>query len=149
MPKKIGTILPSLISREHTWKIKLFNSWEKIIGNLKSKVRIEKIDKQSLILGVCHPTWAQELFFLSPMLKQKINALFKEEKIKKIQFKTIKFPEKKPKTNDNLNKQKKTKPIEQCLSITEHNKLQTISSGDLRNALESFYIRCKQTDKKK
>jgi len=145
MSKRIGTFLPDIIPTEHLWKIKLFGYWETIIGNLKEKVRIEKVTEQTLTLGVCHPTWAQELFLLSPMLKQKINTFFKEEKIKVIQFKTISFSSQKTRHyNTKKINQKITNQFEHCMTITEHSTLQTIQNTELANALEQFYVRCKK-----
>ena len=92
MSKQIGTILETIIPEKHQWKIKLFGCWKTIAGNLNDKVRIEKIENNSLTLGVCHATWAQELFFLSPMIKKKINNILQENKIKKIHFKSIDLP---------------------------------------------------------
>ena len=34
------------------WKIKLFNDWDNIVGNLGTKVCIEKIDGDTLVLSV-------------------------------------------------------------------------------------------------
>ncbi|MBU1008052.1 DUF721 domain-containing protein [Candidatus Dependentiae bacterium] len=145
MPKRIGTILTNIIPNEHLWKIKLFGYWETIIGNLKEKVRIEKLTETSLTIGVCHPTWAQELFLLSPMLKQKINTYLQENKIKNIQFKTVRFTT--PKTShqskqDSLTE--KTYRTEHCLTIIEHSKLQLMKNTELAQSLEQFYIRCKK-----
>lgn len=142
MPKRIGTFLTTIIPDEHIWKIKLFGYWETIIGNLKEKVRIEKITNNSLTLGVCHPAWAQELFLLSPMLKEKINSYLKENRIKNIQFKTVTFTSVPPKIRTKQTQMHNQK--EYCLSITEHSHLQTIQNTELATALEQFYIRCKK-----
>ena len=85
----LGTFLTNIIPQEHSWKIKLFGQWKNIIGHLSEKVRIEKITESSITLGVCHATWAHELFLLSPMIKKKINNLLREEKIKNIHFRTV------------------------------------------------------------
>lgn len=128
------------------WKIKLFNGWDAIIGKLKGKVRIEKITENSITLGVCHSTWAQELFFLTPTLKKKINKILQEEKIKNIHFKTVKFNGNgstrgmAPSTEATSHSQQ----IMHSLSIIEHSRLESIDNEDLANALEKFYIRCKR-----
>ena len=134
MPKKtdftpLGTFLTNIIPQEHSWKIKLFGQWKKIIGHLSEKVRIEKITNHSLTLGVCHATWAQELFLLSPMIKKKINVLLKEEKIKNIQFKTVSF--KKNTSSCKRTKYKDTTETERNLTIVEHSHLQTVKNKEL------------------
>jgi len=148
MPKKIGKILTDIIPEQHHWKVKLLSSWDSIIGTLKDKVRIENISESSLTLGVCHATWAQELFFLTPVLKKKINKILQEEKIKNIKFKTVGragekksfMPRKKEKTQKNH--------VEHSLTIVEHSTLQDIENKELAAALEKFYIRCKKISKK-
>lgn len=148
MSKIVGQILANLIPNEYLWKIKLLNSWESVIGNLKGKVRIEKITETSLMLGVTHSTWAQELFLLSPMIKKKINRLLKEDKIKSIKFKTVKLDKK---TQNQPEKPKyprqQQRQTEYCLTISEHNKLKLINNSELADALEKFYIRCKNITK--
>jgi hypothetical protein len=138
----LGTFLTNIIPQEHSWKIKLFGHWKKIIGNLSEKVRIEKITCHSITLGVCHATWAQELFLLSRMIKKKINVLLKEEKIKNIQFKTVSFDKNKNKKRiKSICKSKK----EHNLSIVEHSHLQTVKNQELARELGRFYVRCKET----
>jgi len=152
MPKPIGTLLSAIIPSEHLWKIKLFGHWEEIIGNLKEKVRIEKITNNSITLGVYHSTWAQELFLLSPVLKNKINSFLDEERIKKIQFRTIRRT-KREKQKSIKKKENRTESIhEQTLTIGEHNHLLSLqkigpNNSDLIQALETFCLRCKRTKK--
>jgi len=149
MPKLVGTLLTNVIPKEHAWKLKLFGHWKAIIGNFRGRVRIEKITRNSITLGVSHATWAQELFMLTPILKQKINTFLQEERIKSIQFKTVRFSQ----NTSTSPTQEKTKPVptpvqEHCLTIPEHSQLQSVESPELARALEKFYIRCKQTTKK-
>jgi hypothetical protein len=141
MSKPIGSFLTKIINQEHIWKTKLFGQWNSIVGNLKEKARIEKITENSLTIGVCHATWAQELFLLTPMIKKKINKILKEEKIKKINFKTVKFEKNKPKKNK---KKAKKRRKELNLSITERADLGNVSCNELAQALEAFYTRCKR-----
>ena len=55
----------------------LFRSnWIKIIGSLAPKVFIYKIYNDTIVLGVCDSSWMQELYMISHVLKQKLNALF-------------------------------------------------------------------------
>jgi len=148
MSKRIGKILIDIIPAKHQWKIKLLGSWDDIIGNLRDKVRIEQISENSLTLGVCHSTWAQELFFLSPILKKKINKLLQEDKIKNIKFRTVTRTSKKAQYKTFAQAQRKPKitinSIEHSLTITEHSTLQAIKNDELASVLEQFYIRCKK-----
>ena len=89
MAKQVRALLENFLPAQHKWKTDLMQQWEGIIGNLADKVRIEKIDGDLLVLGVIHPSWAQELMFLQAMLKAKINTALGAERIKTIRCKTI------------------------------------------------------------
>ena len=89
MAKQVRALLENFLPSQHKWKTELMQQWESIIGTLSDKVRIEKIDGDLLVLGVIHPSWAQELMFLSSMLRGKINAALGSERIKTIRCKTI------------------------------------------------------------
>ncbi len=95
MGTHINAFLMKIFPAEHQWKMTLLHNWDSIIGPLKDKVRIEKIHGKILVLGVSHPSWAQELTFVAPMLKRKINKLFDEPRIDVIQFHTVSLQAKK------------------------------------------------------
>ncbi len=89
MARQISELLRDFVSKEHNWKTKLLKDWGTIIGPLKNKVTVEKVEGKLLVLGVTHPAWAQELFLLSDMLKKKINSHLDREYIKIIRFKIL------------------------------------------------------------
>ena len=89
MASQFRDLLKGIIPQNHRWKMRLFRKWDGIIGDLKDKVSIECIHNNILVLGVSHPAWAQELYFLSDTLKNKINEALDEERIVDIRFKTI------------------------------------------------------------
>ncbi len=89
MAKQVSALLRDFLPQQHQWKMKLMQEWDGIIGTLGDKVRIEKIDGDLLVLGVIHPSWAQELMFLSAMLRNKINDALGSQRIKTIRCKTI------------------------------------------------------------
>src|SRR5579872_5324196 len=82
-------ILQSLIHPEKNWKTDLLYKWNEIIGPLHTKVRIEKILDDTLILGVFHSCWMQELYLLSPLLIKTINEKLDQPYIKQIRFKQV------------------------------------------------------------
>lgn len=147
MQKPTPQILTKVIAQDHMWKTKLFNCWHSIIGSMNSKVRIESISKDCLVLGVCHPAWAQELVFLTPMLKKKINETLQEERIKTIHFKTVDFSKRKLPTTINdqpIHIEQQTEVCEHCFTFMEHSALQSVASDELRNELAKFYVRCQK-----
>ncbi|MBD3272748.1 DUF721 domain-containing protein [Candidatus Dependentiae bacterium] len=143
--KHISELLNNFVPKKDEWKIKLFNNWDKVIGDLKDKVTIIEIKNKLLVLGVTHPAWAQELFMLSDILKNKINSLFGKEKIKYIRFKTLKKKETKFKNlrrnkfyEDNQTNINKTLNKKEYLSLTK------IQDQELKENLKNFYFRCKK-----
>jgi len=149
MAKALKELLLGIIPQEHQWKVTLFKNWDEIIGPMKDKVIIEKIEESVLVLGVAHPAWAQELFLLSPMLKQKINRYLQTERITRIRFKFLDLPGHR---SDTLKKQTVYRAGDEqknvilkviALSESEKTMLERINNLDLRCSLEQFFQRCK------
>jgi len=89
MALRLKELLHTLIHPEKNWKTNLLYQWHDIIGSLHSKVRIEKIYDDTLILGVFHSCWMQELYLLSPLLIKTINEKLDQPHIKQIRFKHV------------------------------------------------------------
>src|SRR5437762_7574752 len=82
-------VLHAVINPEKNWKTDLLYKWNEIVGPLHNKVRIEKIHDDTLILGVFHSCWMQELYLLSPLLIKTINEKLDQPYIKQLRFKHI------------------------------------------------------------
>ncbi len=152
MIKHISELLANFVHPKDVWKIKLFNNWDKVVGELKDKVTIIKIENKLLVLGVTHPAWAQELFMLSDVLKNRINSLFEKEHIKYIRFKTLKrneYVHKSLKNEQVLAKQVLSRRVlaRRVLTKKEYLSLTKIKDQELKDNLKSFCFRCKR-DKK-
>jgi len=134
-------ILQSIINPHKNWKTDLLYRWHEIVGPLHNKVRIEKIYEDTLILGVFHSCWMQELYLLSPLLIKTINEKLDQPYVKQLRFKHIGIK---------YNKQKKTqstaikKKKEIVLTKQDECTLAKISDPVLRDALKAFRIRCYQ-----
>jgi len=141
MAQKIKDVLPSVFENKNSWKMKLLQHWPSIIGKLKSKVRIEKIQKDTLVLGVYDSCWLQELYLLSPVLLSTIN-----EKLENVRFKRLRFKQagiKKVKRNKKEKEVAKEKK-ERNLTKKEELTLQRIKDPELEKVLKKFLIRCIQ-----
>ena len=133
-------LLFTIIRPENNWKTELLHKWPTIIGSLHSKVRIEKIYDDTLVLGVFHSCWMQELYLLSPLLIKTINEKLDQSHIKQLRFKHIgskKEKQKKPPVFPIIKK-------EVTLTKKEENTLAKIADPALRNAIKAFRIRCYQ-----
>jgi len=139
MAHDIKNIINTILGNKNSWKIKLLRNWPDIIGNLKNKVRIERIIDETLILGVYDSCLLQELYLLSPVLLKTINEKLENTPIKKLRFKQAGIKKvKKVKSNKIRREIKKT--IE--LTAKENKTLKKIKDPDLKNALKKFLIRC-------
>jgi hypothetical protein len=134
-------LLQTLINPEKNWKTDLLYRWNDIIGSLNSKVRIEKIYDDTLVLGVFHPCWMQELYLLSPLLIKTINEKLDQPYIKQIRFKQTCLKHRK-KNNSCQSATKKKKEI--ILTKEDEHTLAKIADPALRDVLKAFRIRCYQ-----
>lgn len=143
--KQISQFFNNIVSKQHSWKLRLFKKWNEIIGDLKDKVEIERIDGNLLILAAIHSVWAQELFLLSDLLRNKINVALGHEYIKAIRINT------KKRTYSCVKKEKKLGKKTVCydlkkvnLNKIEQRVLEKIADQELKSCLKDFYLRCKR-----
>lgn len=149
MSKKLADLLKNsnFIKPEYSWKIRLLQIWPSLSNNFKDKVSIEKIENKLLVIGVSHPTWAQELNFFSDILKEKINTALKGNFIEKIHFK-VRSNKEKTIFKKNIKEQKQNKDIYKekrvFLTVQEEKSLNKISDQNLKSFMKDFYLRCKR-----
>mgnify|MGYP001616253499 CR=1 FL=1 len=150
MSKPLKNIIHCLIPEQHRWKFEIFKAWDSIIGHLKHKVTIEKIDGETLYLCASHPVWAQELLLLSPLLKEKINACLPANTIKTIRIGSQKTKQSFSKKELNNNKQTTPNTTPKTVFLTPQEKLllAPLASGELQSSIGNYLIRCKKTIKK-
>lgn len=139
MTKSIKDLLPTILKEQDNWKFNLLSSWQEIFGTLSSKVHLEKIQEDTLILGVQDSCWLQELYLLSPVLLKTINKTLDQPRIKHLRFKTIGIKKEKQRTEL---KKKQTQQIEMQLSATEQKALQLLKDKQLSQALKNYLLRC-------
>lgn len=145
MSKSIKDILPLIIGSQDNWKIKLLNNWNVIWGNLSSKVHLERIDKQQLIIGVHDSCWMQELHMLSHLLLHTINKTIGSEHIKQLRFKKVEKKQKNQSINTKTLVNKETIiQSSRNLNTKEQSALNRIKDPQLSTALKQFLIRCYQ-----
>ena len=144
MSRHIKHFLP-IFFKDEQWKLQLFSQWETIVGALSTKMRIEKIDQTTLLIGVYHAAWLQELYSLSHVLKCSINNHLGKNYITRI---TFKHATKKPPTSVAPCEQKseKTDTISYAekvmLQQPEQHALEKIRDKELQTILHNFLTRC-------
>jgi hypothetical protein len=141
--KKITSILASLIAPEHSWKVLFFTHWPAIIGKLEGVVKIEKIEGATLFLTVSHPTWAQEISLLTPVLLEKIHQYMPSQPITAIRcaFKTQQA--------GGPIKARITRTPSPAIAATaqlsaqEEKVIASLSDNELQSTLAEYFKRCK------
>ena len=143
MTQHILSHLHKILPEEASWKMKVLREWHTILGPLSRKVLLQRIDDHAVILGVTHPSLAQELFMLTDLIRSKINEAIGHEAITTIHFRTI--TQYTPLKTSPVAPPKEIIPIKKLpLSPLEEKQLATITNKELRNALAEFYAACKE-----
>ena len=143
MAKQLGDLVASLFHQSHDWKISLLSTWPDIVGPLASKVQVEKIMGDTLVLAVKDSCWLQELYLLTPVLLKTINKTLDQQRIKNLRFKIADSSVKGIKKRDSVVVQQPV-PKKIYLTPAEQATLEKISDKELRQALRQFLVRCYQ-----
>lgn len=141
MSHHITHFLQGIMKTDESWKRHLITHWPEIIGPLSERVTLEKIDNDTIILGVYDSCWMQELYMLSSVLIATINKKLDHPYIRQVRFKKA---GKKKEIKTPL--QKKISPTQRSvpLGIKERKALTQIKDPELQSALTAFFVRCHQ-----
>jgi len=143
MAHKIEQLLDKIFSWNQSWHHTLIRDWHVIIGPLHSKVQLEKIETDTLVLGVYDSCWMQELYLLTPLLLRTINQKLDRPRIKQLRFKAAGKRQLR-KIAARAESGKKNKLVE--LNRQEQEALKRIEDPQLQEALKRFLIRCYQEE---
>jgi hypothetical protein len=138
----INQVLDNFLKQQENWKHYLMANWNHIVGAIAHHARIEKIENETLVIGVSDSVWLQELYMLSPLLLNKINQSLDKPHLKKIRLKHA--APKKYCRNKNKPIRQAIAPVQRALTSREKNALQKISDDELSRALTNFLMRCHQ-----
>ena len=138
--------------RTDSWKLQLISQWPEIVGNLSSTMNLEKVNSDSLVIGVYEAGWLQELYMLSSVLIKTINTHLGGTYIKKIHFKHAtklvgsvgRKQDQMLETSDQLQEKIREKTV---LTQQEAQVLLAIKDVELRSVLHLFLSRCKERTK--
>jgi hypothetical protein len=126
----------------HTWQIYLIQNWRTIVGNLHTRICLEKIQGDTLVIGVYDVHWMQELFLLNSMLLEMINAHFDAPYIKQVRLRLAK------KGPEQAKQVKKTiacaEQLPPALLTQQHREaLAQVKDQELQTVLQDFLRHCK------
>jgi Dna[CI] antecedent, DciA len=128
-----------VLAMSNDWRLVLLNNWSTIVGSLKTRICLEKIFDDMLVIGVYEYHWMQELHMLSRVIIATINKHLDKPRIVKLQFR---LKEEKPKHF--LPRPAPSVYVSRAVTFTEKQQQALINIADegLRQALTNFFIRC-------
>lgn len=140
--KNIVNQIMTTSSSKSGWKHCIMQNWQEIMGPLAHKIFIEKIQNNSMVLGVTDSCWMQELHMLSDIIKKKINEALDKPYIETIQFKYS------SKKTGRIQFKKNIVPLQhelKPLTLSEEKALAHIKDPELSQALARFLQKCQQS----
>lgn len=110
------------------------------MGGLSDKVRLEKVQGSTLVLGVFEASWMQELYLLSPTLIKTINNHLGEAHVKELRFKSA--AQKKIRVEKKEAAEAPQPQQARAMSTNEQTVLAQITDPQLRSVLQDYLTKC-------
>ena len=141
MAQSLKNLVNRFIENQDSWQLQLLAQWDTIVGSLKTRVQLIKIEKDTLILGVTDACWMQELYLLTPLLLQTINKHLGKIYIHQLRFKAIGNNTKKG--TQSFKTMTSSNACRAELTESEKKAIDSIIDGELAQELKNYLIRCK------
>lgn len=128
--------------KEENWQLFVVQNWTTIVGTLHTKMCLEKIVEDMLVIGVYDVHWMQELHLLSSMIIRTINAKLGENRVARLRFMLVnrrRLLHKKSVASLSKSIPKKIFFPDTCTRVLTH-----IKNKDLHDALQKYLERCMQ-----
>lgn len=140
MATAIKDLISTVMHKDKSdWRYYLLNNWQTIIGPIHTRICLEKIQNDILVIGVYESHWMQELYLLSNLMIGNINKHFDEPKIKGLRFKLIELKGHVKTKIKEINVQDDSyTPLTHAQKIA----LIKINDNELKEFLSSFWQRC-------
>ena len=138
----IKVLLENYLKPADEWKLSLIQQWPHIVGELHSRMRIQRVNNDHVIIGVYDIHWMHELFHMTRFITEKINNSLGGSYIKTIRFVLVKKNERVQKNNE---KNIAEKPFLPTINLTdrEQNALTLIHDNELRGSLLAMITKIK------
>ena len=132
-----------LFSREE-WKLTIMEQWPTIVGALHDKMRLQRIQDSTVVIGVYDSRWMHELYYMQQLLLEKINQTLTSPRVTAIRFVLVKRTSyETQKTIFNIIDDTSPTKSQKKLSEKDLELLHRIKDHELRTALERIYARTK------
>lgn len=135
----IKQILPTIFDIQKDWRLCLLKNWKSLVGELDCHMRLEKIEGDTLIIGVYEPQWMQELFLLSRVLLNSVNSNLGHNYIRYLRFKLV---EKRKFKMEIKNNYSQISNFKYELNCNQKLALTKIHDEQLRDMLQGFLVKC-------
>lgn len=133
---RLSECLEGAFPCQEKWAIRLARGWDKAIGDLHERMRLEAIKDDQVVVGVYDSRWIPELFLLTPLLIKSMNDYLGGTFVRRIRFvlveKSTRGALKKVIPDENTRKQPK-------MSMRQEQILGTIKDEELKDVLEKFF----------
>lgn len=118
------------------WKKRLLRDWPVIVGALNTRMRVEKIVNDLLVIGVYDQHWMHELFHMSRMIVNTINTKLGKPYVKQVRFVLVaRMTRKEIKRTDHMAEEKRQ---ERSLTAQEQHVLTQVKDLELRELLKAL-----------
>lgn len=139
----VKSLVQSILHQSSDWRMLLIAQWPHIVGDIAQHACIEKIEGDTLIIGVHSAVWMQELYLLSSMVQSKVNQALEKPYIKKVHFKY----RQRHTIAHTIKKNLKTPTASRPLNGKEQIALNAMHDNELRTQLHKFLLRCQHEAK--
>jgi hypothetical protein len=126
------------------WRLVLLKDWAAIVGPLHTQMRLERVNGDTLIIGVYDVYWMQELYLLSRTIINTINTALGAQYVRHVRFKLVERQDSRAITQPPAGSlvHEKNRP----LTKPEHNALAYIKDPELKKVLQLFLMRATGVD---
>lgn len=138
----LKTYIESVLYREHTdWQLYLIQNWAEVVGSLHTRMCLEKIQQDTLYVGVYDPHWMHELYFLSATIVRTINARLGNNHVARVRFKLARQKQARD-IRQPVQLKQENKPLPHILNEQQKHALGRIKDLELKEALQQFLFSC-------
>lgn len=131
-------LIPKVLSSDE-WHVMLAQRWNEVVGNLKTRIRLEKIYQDTVVIGVYEYHWMQELYLMSPLLCSSINTFLGSQRINHIRLVLV---EDKKKREKRIKPKPLLRPGIVPFTSIQKKALLVIKDEDFKQALINYWQRC-------
>lgn len=86
MAFSLQMLVANILEVDTDWRKQLVKEWRTIVGSLHARMRLERIVKDTVIIGVYEVHWMQELYMISGMILDAINQKLGGQYVAKVRF---------------------------------------------------------------